>query len=64
MSARDPAGLRRCRALLVAVALGLVLVVAGVIDRGWASVGAGVVGSAVALVVYWRTCGRRGSRHA
>jgi hypothetical protein len=64
MSARDPAGLRRCRALLVAVALGLVLVIAGVIDRGWASVAAGAVGSAVALAVYWRTCGRRASRES
>jgi hypothetical protein len=61
MMVADPTGRRRCRMLLVAVALGLVLVVAGAIDRGWASVVAGAVGSAVALVVYWRTCVRRRS---
>jgi Na+-driven multidrug efflux pump len=61
MTAADPAGRRRCGMLVVAIALGLVLVVAGALDRGWASVVAGVVGSAVALVVYWRTCLRRPS---
>jgi hypothetical protein len=61
MTLTGPARQRRCRALVVAIGLGLVLVVVGALDRGWVSVVAGVVGSAVALVLYRRECGDRPS---
>lgn len=61
MTLPEPARLRRCRALVVAIGLGVFLVAVGVIDRAWVSVTVGVVGSVVALVVYWRECGDRAS---
>ena len=60
MTLSEPARQRRCRALVVAVALGVVLVVVGAYDRGWVSVGAGAIGSVIAIVIYWRDCGDRG----
>ncbi|HEX2111328.1 MAG TPA: hypothetical protein VHF67_07225 [Gaiellaceae bacterium] len=62
MTAPDAAARRRCRMLVLAVALGVVLVTVGVLDGGWASVVVGVVGSVAALVVYWRECARRPAR--
>jgi hypothetical protein len=64
MTLPEPAARRRCRALVVAVGLGVFLVVVGAIDRAWASVVAGVVGAAIALIVYWRECAERPSRES
>jgi hypothetical protein len=61
MTLPEPAQRRRCRALVVAVSLGVLLIVVGAIDRGWVSILAGAVGSVVALVVYWRECADRPS---
>ncbi|MBD0289873.1 MAG: hypothetical protein ICV74_01350 [Thermoleophilia bacterium] len=58
MNARELARARRCRSLAVAAGLGLVLALFSALDRTWPSVGVGVVGAVVAVVVFLRTCRR------
>lgn len=56
MKEAELARLRRCRALELAVFLGVLLVV---FTRTWIALAVGLGGAAVALVTYWRHCRRR-----
>ena len=58
---------QRCRTLVFAAALGVVLVFISVIDRAWPGVVAGAIGAVVAVVLYRRECSGEsgtGSREA
>ena len=48
---------QRCRALLVAAALGIFLAVFSAIGRDWIPAGVGLAGTAIALAVHRRRCG-------
>ncbi len=56
MNERETARLRRCRALQLAIALGVFF---PIFTRTWPSLIAAALGVAVAGLVYWRNC--RGS---
>jgi hypothetical protein len=49
---------QRCRTLILAAALGVVLFGFSLVDRAWPGVFVGVVGTAVVLVLYRRECMR------
>ena len=57
MSARDPARQRqRCRTLILAAALGVLLATFSLVDRAWPGVVAGFAGTVVVIVLYRREC--------
>ena len=62
MSAADPGEQRRrqrCRTLVFAAALGVVLATISVVDRAWPGVVVGLVGAAITIVLYRRECAQR-----
>lgn len=58
MSAADPAHRQRqrCRTLIFAAALGVVLATISVVDRSWPGVVVGLAGVVVVVVLYRREC--------
>ncbi len=52
---RAPAS-QRCRTLVAAAALGVLLITFSIVERGWIAVVAGVVGTVVVLALYRREC--------
>jgi hypothetical protein len=57
-SPAETARRQRCRSLELAAVLGMFLAVVSVIDRTWPAVGVGLAGTAIALAVRHRTCGK------
>jgi membrane associated rhomboid family serine protease len=47
---------QRCRTLVLAAALGVVLTFISIVDRTWPGAVVGAIGAVVALVMYRREC--------
>lgn len=59
MNRAEIARRQRCRALELAVLLGVLLAGSSLVSRTWVGVAVGLGGSAVALATYWRNCRKR-----
>jgi hypothetical protein len=56
MTIAGPARRQRCRALQLAIVLGVVLTFTGVVDRNPIPIVVGIIGTGVAVVAYLREC--------
>jgi hypothetical protein len=57
----DARARQRCRTLVLAAALGVVLVTFSLVDRSWPGVVVGAAGTVVVVVLYRRECMRDAS---